>query len=138
MHVLMVAAAPPYHQAYMQHFQSMEDNRLIWLFVWAIIIDILTGLARSLVSHHTTSSKGINGMIKHGVVLLIILTLYPMLDVNGMKSAADAMTTFYILFYAFSIMENLGQMGLPLPDWVKKYIYKLSDEYKEDHHEDRK
>lgn len=138
MHVLMAAVASPYHQEYMQHFHSMEDNRLIWLFVWAIIIDILTGLARSLVSHHTTSSKGINGMIKHGVVLLIILTLYPMLDANGMKSAADAMTTFYILFYTFSIMENLGQMGLPLPDWVSKYIYKLSDEYKEDHHESTK
>lgn len=45
MHVLMAAVAPPYHQEYMQHFHSMEDNRLIWLFVWAIVIDILTGLA---------------------------------------------------------------------------------------------
>lgn len=136
MHVLMVAAAPPYHQAYMQHFQSMEDNRLIWLFVWVVITDIITGFAKSLITHHTTSSKGTSGLIKHGVLLLVMLTLYPMLDANGMKSAADTFVTFYVLFYAVSIVENWGQMGLPVPDWLKKYIYKLSNEYKDSQKED--
>ncbi|WP_324253464.1 phage holin family protein [Ligilactobacillus salivarius] len=34
-------------------------------------------------------------------------------------------------------MENWGQIGLPLPEWLKKYIYKLSDEYKIKHEEDK-
>ena len=80
MHVLMVAAAPPYHQAYMQHFQSMEDNRLIWLFVWAIIADILTGLARSLVSHHTLPDAGCHCFVecsgRHDDVLHTLLCLF--------------------------------------------------------------
>ena len=42
---------------------------------------------------------------------------------------ADTLLIFYILFYAISITENLGQMGIPIPSWLKKYIYKLSDEY---------
>lgn len=133
MQQIMVAAPPPYHLQYIQHFRGMEDNRLIWLFVWVVIIDIITGFARSLVAHHTTSSKGTSGLIKHGVLLLVMLTLYPMLDANGMKSAADTFVTFYVLFYAVSIIENWGQMGLPLPDWLKKYIYKLSDEYQVTH-----
>ena len=121
---------------YFQHFEKMVDNKIIWLFVWAIIIDIGTGFAKSLVSHKTTSSKGTAGMIKHGVLLLIILTLYPMLDINGFKSAANAFTIFYILFYAVSIIENLGQMGIPIPQEVKKYIYKLSDDYEKEHDKD--
>ena len=131
MHLLM-APPPPYHQVYLQHFQGMEDNRLIWLFVRVIIIDIITGFAKSVVTHHTTSRKGTTGLIKHGVLLLIMLTLYPMLDANCMNSAADTFVSFYCLFYGVSIIENLGQMGVPFPSWVKKYIYKLSDDYKED------
>ena len=122
----------PYHIAYLQHFQRMVDNKVIWLFVWVIIIDIGTGFAKSLVTYKTTSSKGTTGLIKHGMLLLIILTLYPMLDINGFRSAADTFTIFYLLFYAVSILENLGQMGIPIPQEVKKYIYKLSDEYEEE------
>lgn len=123
---------PPYHVLYIHHFQGMVDNKVIWLFVWIIIVDIGTGLAKSLITHHTTSSKGTTGLIKHGVLLLIILTLYPMLDINGFRSAADTFVIFYIIFYAISIIENMGQMGIPIPDEIKKYVYKLSDDYKEE------
>ena len=138
MHLLAVAPVPPYHQLYFQHFQGMEDNQIIWLFVWVVIIDIVTGFAKSVIAHHTTSSKGTAGLIKHGILLLVTLTLYPMLELNGMKNAADTFVGFYIMFYAVSIIENWGQMGLPVPEWLKKYIYKLSDQYKEEQHENAK
>lgn len=138
MHLLAVAPVPPYHQLYFQHFQGMEDNQIIWLFVWVVIIDIVTGFAKSVITHHTTSSKGTAGLIKHGILLLVTLTLYPMLELNGMKNAADTFVGFYIMFYAVSIVENWGQMGLPVPEWLKKYIYKLSDQYKEEQHENTK
>lgn len=133
---LLTALSIPYHQMYFLHFQSMEDNPLIWLFVWAVIIDIVTGFAKSLVTKRTASTKGIAGLIKHGVLTLVILTLYPMLDANGMGKAGDTFISFYILYYAVSIVENWGQMGLPLPSWVKPYIYKLSDDYKKGNNKD--
>lgn len=135
---LLSAPPVPYHQLYLMHFQNMEDNRLIWLFVWAVIVDIITGFAKSLVTKRTTSTKGTTGLIKHGVLILVILTLYPMLDVNGMGSAGDAFVSFYVLYYAVSILENWGQMGLPLPRWVKPYIYKLSDDYKKGKNHDER
>lgn len=133
---LLTAPPMPYHQMYFTHFQGMEDNRLIWLFVWVVVADIVTGFAKSLVAKRTTSTKGTTGLIKHGVLILVILTLYPMLDANGMGNAGDAFVMFYILYYAVSILENWGQMGLPLPSWVKQYIYKLSDDYKKGHDND--
>lgn len=133
---LLAAPSMPYHQMYFTHFQGMEDNRLIWLFVWVVVADIVTGFAKSLVAKQTTSTKGTTGLIKHGVLILVILTLYPMLDANGMGNAGDAFVMFYILYYAVSILENWGQMGLPLPSWVKQYIYKLSDDYKKGHDND--
>lgn len=129
MQLLQGPPAPPFHTMYILHFTGMADNWMIWLLVWAVIVDIITGFAKSLVTHKTTSTKGTDGLIKHGVLLLVILTLYPIMDVTGYRSAANTFVLFYILFYLTSIMENWGQMGLPLPDQLKKYIYKLNDDY---------
>nr|DAH38755.1 MAG TPA: holin [Caudoviricetes sp.] len=114
---------------YMDHLHMLVDNKIVWLFVWIVIADIVTGFLKSLVTKKTSSRKGTDGLIRHGALLLIIITLYPMLDINGFRSAGDALIIFYVLFYAVSIIENLGQMGVPVPDFVKQYICKLSDEY---------
>lgn len=119
----------PFHLVYFSHLTGMVDNWLIWLLVWAVVIDVITGFAKSLVTHRTTSTKGTDGLIKHGVLLLVIFTIYPIMDVTGYGSVADTFVGFYIIFYATSIIENWGQMGLPLPGWVKPYIFKLSDDY---------
>lgn len=119
----------PYHMQYMEHLHMLVDNKIVWLFVWIVIADIVTGFLKSLVTKKTNSRKGTDGLIRHGALLLIIITLYPMLDINGFRSAGDTLIIFYVLFYAVSIIENLGQMGVPVPDFVKQYIYKLSDEY---------
>lgn len=127
----MLADGPetPFHAQYMDHFHMLIDNKIIWFFVWVVVIDIVTGFLKSLVTKKTSSRKGTDGLIRHGALLLIIITLYPMLDVNGFKTAGDTLIVFYILFYGVSIIENLGQMGVPVPEFVKQYIYKLSDEY---------
>ena len=124
----------PYHMQYMEHLHMLVDNKIVWLFVWIVVADIITGFLKSLVTKKTSSRKGTDGLIRHGVLLLIIITLYPMLDINGFRSAGDTLIIFYVLFYAVSIIENLGQMVVPVPDFVKQYIYKLSDEYV---HEDK-
>lgn len=126
-----LADAPqsPFHEQYIQHFHMLVDNKIVWWFVWIVVIDIVTGFLKSLVTKQTTSRKGTDGLIRHGILLLIILTLYPMLEINGFASAGNTLIMFYILFYAVSIIENLGQMGVPVPEFVKRYIYKLSDEY---------
>lgn len=107
---ILTAAAQPFHELYFTHFQGMADNPIIWIFIWALLFDIITGFTKSLVSHKTTSTKGTDGLIKHSVILFCILTLYPLLDVNGFKNAGDALTWFYTLFYVVSIIENWGQM----------------------------
>lgn len=125
----MVLTVQPFHVQYMMSFKGLVDNAFIIVYVWAVIADIVTGWVKSLRKKNTNSTKGLNGLLKHSVLMLIILTLYPILDVLGWKNTADALVVFYVLFYLVSIIENLGQMGLPVPEWIKRYLYKLSDEY---------
>lgn len=119
------------HELYLEHFVKLIDNPVFFAFFLIVIIDIVTGFLKSLVTKNTTSSKGISGLIKHSTLLLIVSALYPYLDIYGASGMADTLLIFYILFYAISIVENLGEMGIPVPAWLKRYIYKLSDEYKE-------
>lgn len=120
------------HELYFEHFEKLIDNPVFFAFFLIILIDILTGFLKSLVNKKTTSSKGIGGLIKHSTLLLIVCMLYPFCDIYGASGMADTLLIFYILFYAISITENLGQMGIPIPTWLKKYIYKLSDDYRGD------
>lgn len=119
------------HIEYIKHLSALIDNPVFFAFFLAVLIDVMTGFVKSLVNKKTTSSKGIGGLIKHSTLLLIVCMLYPFCDIYGASGMADTLLIFYILFYAISITENLGQMGIPIPTWLKKYIYKLSDEYNE-------
>ncbi len=126
------------HELYLEHFVKLIDNPVFFAFFLIVITDILTGFLKSLIAKNTTSSKGISGLIKHSTLLLIASVLYPYLDIYGAGGMADTLLVFYILFYAISIVENLGEMGIPVPVWLKKYIYKLSDEYKEGKNDEQK
>lgn len=128
----------PLHELYFEHFEKLIDNPVFFAFFLIILIDILTGFLKSLIAKNTTSSKGISGLIKHSTLLLIASVLYPYLDIYGAGGMADTLLVFYILFYAISIVENLGEMGIPVPMWLKKYIYKLSDEYREGKNDEQK
>lgn len=126
------------HELYFEHFEKLIDNPVFFAFFLIVITDILTGFLKSLIAKNTTSSKGISGLIKHSTLLLIASVLYPYLDIYGAGGMADTLLVFYILFYAISIVENLGEMGIPVPVWLKKYIYKLSDEYREGKNDEQK
>lgn len=126
------------HELYFEHFVKLIDNPVFFAFFLIVITDILTGFLKSLIAKNTTSSKGISGLIKHSTLLLIASVLYPYLDIYGAGGMADTLLIFYILFYAISIVENLGEMGIPVPTWLKKYIYKLSDEYREGKNDEQK
>lgn len=126
------------HELYFEHFEKLIDNPVFFAFFLIILIDILTGFLKSLANKKTESGKGISGLIKHSTLLLIMAILYPYLDIYGLSGMADTLLIFYILFYAISIVENLGEMGIPIPEWLKKYIYKLSDEYKKGDVKDEK
>ena len=126
------------HELYFEHLTILIDNPVFFAFFLVVLIDVMTGFVKSLVNKKTTSSKGIGGLIKHSTLLLIVCMLYPFCDIYGASGMADTLLIFYILFYAISIVENLGEMGIPVPVWLKKYIYKLSDEYREGKNDEQK
>lgn len=122
--------------------RSLVDNKFIIAFLLVVLLDIATGYAKSLLATDATkktqSNKGLNGLIKHGMVILIILVLYPLMSAMDYEPYANTVVVFYIINYAISILENLGQSGINYPHWLENKLGKFQDDYdhgKDDKHE---
>ena len=89
------------------------------MFVWIVLGDIATGICKGIYREEGNSTKGLPGLIKHLLVVCLVIVTYPYLKIMGFSSIADGFVLFYIAVYGLSITENLGQLGVPLPSWVK-------------------
>lgn len=109
---------------------DMKDNYYIQIFILSIIFDILTGYLKSIIGVSIKnptgldSSTGLKGLIKHVIVLLLVLTIYPYLSALGFSTYANSIVAFYIFNYGVSIIENLNEMGIKLPKGLNKYLKK--------------
>lgn len=115
---------------------------LLFLAV-AMIIDYLSGMTASKMeaidhpddpAYGWNSKKGAKGIFKK-VGYLCIIAVAMMVDWVILHVAADIgfeisvktffgimVTVWYLLNEMLSIIENVGRMGAPVPDWLKKYI----------------
>jgi toxin secretion/phage lysis holin len=99
------------------------------LFVF-MVVDFITGIAKGAYQGKLRSAIGAKGILKKGMVMLVIV-MANMLDLlvsNGMPVFRTMAVFFYIGNEGISILENLGQMGLPVPKGISKYIEQLSNE----------
>ncbi|MDD1403480.1 phage holin family protein [Ligilactobacillus salivarius] len=134
MHYLAeIAPKPPFHQLMMNGYYKLIDNKLIFLLFLAIMLDIGTGLLKSLVQKSTQgkphSTKGIIGVLKHMTVFFSIVIIYPYFDIQGLSVYVDSFVLAVISTYAISIAENWGQAKLPGYQYLSKYLAKLQDDY---------
>ena len=107
----------------------MVDDPLIIAFTWCVITDVVTGYIRSAFIRKTNSTKGLLGLIKHTLVLVSIISIYPYLISLGFDWLAQTMVWGFIINYLTSIVENWGEMGLYLPPQIKSLLVKLQSDY---------
>lgn len=109
---------------------NMKNSCYIQIFILSIIFDISTGYLKNIIGVSNESSKGLDssigvqGLIKHVIVLFLVLTIYPYLTALGFITYANSIVGFYIFNYGVSIIENLNEMGIKLPKVLNKYLKK--------------
>lgn len=100
-------------------------------------IDYITGMMVALVwkkspktpTGAADSTVGFKGICKKGLILLVVLIAVRLdITLNLAGAARLATILFFIGNEGLSIIENLGIMGVPLPDIVKKSLNKLKDD----------
>lgn len=116
-----------------------------WLFIYllggwdvalqclviAIALDYVSGITRAFVTKTLSSRIGFQGLLKKMGLLLIVM-LGTLIDrVTGDTGAIRTLVIYYFVANeGLSILENLGQAGVPIPPAIKKALKALRKESK--------
>ena len=97
--------------------------------------DYLTGVLVALIWHRsnktddgTLSSKaGFKGLCKKGMIILIVWIAVLLDNALGANYVRMAVILFFIGNEGISLLENVGLMGVPYPQFLKKALQALRD-----------
>lgn len=97
--------------------------------VIAIALDYISGLMKAYINKTLSSRIGMRGLIKK-LGLLIIVMVGTLVDrATGNTGAVRTLVIYYFVANeGLSILENLGQAGIPIPQSVKKALKALKNQ----------
>jgi len=106
------------------------DVAMICLLV-AIVLDYLSGVTKAYVTKQLSSQTGFKGIVKKVAVLMIVMLAVLVDRVTGETGAIRTLVIYYFVANeGLSIIENLGQAGVPIPQSIKKALKALKKENK--------
>lgn len=106
------------------------DVALMCLIV-AIAIDYVSGVIKAFVKKELSSRIGLTGLLKKVGVLLVVMIAVVIDRVTGNTGMVRNLVIYYFVANeGLSVIENLGQAGVPIPQSIKKALNALKKENK--------
>lgn len=108
------------------------SDGLIYVLIGAVVIDYATGVCVAIYNRKLSSGIGFRGIAKKfGIFCLValshIIDQFLMQDGSAIQTAT---TAFYVSNECISIFENINNLGIPLPDSLKRVLQHL-EKYKD-------
>lgn len=108
----------------------------IALLVALMAFDYLTGFLVAAVWHRSAKSSSgsldskasFKGLVRKGMILLLVWLGVLLDDALGVAYIRTAVVLFFIGNEGLSLLENLGLMGVPYPDFMKRALEALRDQ----------
>lgn len=101
-------------------------DKIFLILLTVIVIDYITGLCRAIINKKLNSMIGIKGIIKKiGYLLIVAVSVVIDSMTNTPNVVRSLVINFFIVNEIISIVENWGQMGLPLPDKLLQVLDQL-------------
>lgn len=93
-----------------------------------VVIDYLTGVMAAYVEKTLNSEVGMKGIIKK-VCIFLMVAVANIVDIStGLDEPylRTAVIWFFIANESLSSLENMGRLGVPLPEFLKQALEKLN------------
>jgi toxin secretion/phage lysis holin len=105
-------------------------DRALGILLIVIVLDYLTGVASAFKSKTVSSSVGFSGLLKKASIFLIVILAAQVDRITGNTANIFRTCTsfFFIANDALSVIENVGELGVKLPAFLKNALIKLRDE----------
>lgn len=105
-----------------------SGNKLFKAYLFIVLFDILLGTLKAFSTGTVSSQINKQGITKHITIVLFIMFMIWLFEMLNLKEFSDGFILFYIGSYMLSVIENLGEMGLPIPDWLGKYFITIQEQ----------
>ncbi len=102
---------------------------LLYALIAFMVLDYLTGLISAWIQKELSSAVGFTGIAKK-VLILILVAVGHLLDdyvLGGGSVCRSAVIGFYLANEGISILENAGNIGLPLPKKLTDVLEQLKN-----------
>ena len=94
----------------------------------AIALDYITGLMKSYDSGTLNSNKGFKGLLKKIAMLCLVVLSVQLDNLAGETGVIRTLVIYYLVANeGLSIVENLGQMGILVPEILLKKLEQLKN-----------
>ena len=123
---------------FIEHFKNLIigsfldgwDNALEILLI-IMVLDYITGLASAFKKKTVSSSIGYTGLIKKASIFIIVILEAQMdrMVGDGSHLFRNGTAFFFSANDAISVLENIGQIGIKMPSFLKKALINLKDTY---------
>ena len=114
-----------------QIFKSIYHSMLIWGLMFLISLDIITGILKAGINGKIDSKIGLKGMIKHTTIIILVLVMGVVARLINIQWVSQSFCIYYILQYVISMLENLDEIGVPFPTWLKNLFNRMEKDYNE-------
>lgn len=118
---------------FVSQFSFRNELWVLFIPLGLMAIDILTGIVKAWAQNDFKSAVMRAGLAKKAEEILILIAgelisfglMLPGSVMNGVS--------FYIIFMeGMSILENVDELGIPVPGFIKKVINNVDDQLKHD------
>lgn len=117
---------------FITRYYELLGDVYIHVFAAVILLDILTGLGKAWVTKSLNSTIGRRGVLGHLLVMVLGISLYPYLNLISFDEIAKGFVIFFVASYGISVVENLAEIGVPIPKWVRTRLEKIRDAFDDD------
>lgn len=106
---------------------------LLYALISFVVIDYVTGVMCAIAHKELSSDIGFKGIFRKTLIFMLV-GIANMLDVQVIGTGTvlrSAVVFFYLSNEGISILENAGQLGLPIPSKMKEILEQLHDKEEE-------
>ena len=110
-------------------------DKMLTALIAFMVVDYITGFAVAFVFHKSTKTKnggasslaGFKGIVKKMCILLLVGLAHELDYIMGVDYIRALAILFFVGNEGLSVLENVGLMGVPYPEFLKKALEAIKD-----------
>ena len=107
---------------------NVAQNEYLYILLIFIIFDFITGTLKSFSNSTVYSKINKKGITSHIVIFLFCIFFSWVFNIFKVSEYSKVLIMFYIVSYGLSIIENIGEMSIPIPKWLSEKFNVLQEE----------